>query len=217
MNKENKQIKTVYNGQINSVRHYIIENAKLITFAKLRGQYAKGDIFNVYTDSDTKYGCEWDGISIESSIEKLERELVDNNQMEEFEEEIKLLPILELDINNYGTYNLPPTKKEGGRKAVIIRDVIHNGRVLLKKGTKGAVIPLGNFGLYMLFKDYNNWLQEKRISSYSNFIYESSRPDRTYDFFRTFKKDGKDIVGTWHTHISRLDFQYIDTVQLNIF
>ncbi len=207
------QIKAVFNGQINGVRHYIIENAKFITYAKLRGYYAVGDIFNVYTDSDTKYGCDWDGKSIESSIEKLEKELIDNNLVEKFKEEVKLLPILELDINHYGIYNLPPTKKEGGRKAVIIRDVIYNGRVLLKKGTKGSVIPLSSFGLYMLFKDQNGWLQEKQITSYSNFIYESSRLDRTYDFFHTFKKNGKEIVGTWHTHISRLDFQYVDTVQ----
>lgn len=79
MNKEKSQIKAEFNEQINGVRHYLIKNAKFITFAKLRGRYDKGDIFNVYTEKDTKYGCEWDGISIESSIEKLETELTDNN------------------------------------------------------------------------------------------------------------------------------------------
>ena len=51
---------------------------------------------------------------------------------------MKLLPIL--NVSTYKTYNHPPTRKEGGRMAVITRDVKYKDKVLLKKGTKGAVI-----------------------------------------------------------------------------
>lgn len=80
MCKETLKIEAVYNGSLNGVRYYIIKNAKYISFAKLRGKYEVGDIFNVYTESDTKYGCEWDGKSIESSIEKFETELSETDK-----------------------------------------------------------------------------------------------------------------------------------------
>lgn len=61
MCKKTLKIQAVFNGSHNGVRYYIIKNAKFITFAKLRGAYKKGNIFNIYTESDTKYGCQWDG------------------------------------------------------------------------------------------------------------------------------------------------------------
>lgn len=79
MDKKELKIKAVFDGQINGVRYYNIINAKFIILAKLRGKYEIGDIFNVYTETDRKYGCEWDGESIESSIEKLETALSDLN------------------------------------------------------------------------------------------------------------------------------------------
>ncbi|WP_373156642.1 hypothetical protein [Bacteroides cellulosilyticus] len=128
---------------------------------------------------------------------------------------MKLLPIL--NVSTYKTYNHPPTRKEGGRMAIITRDVKYKDKVLLKKGTKGAVIAFSTFGLYMKFEDYNNWLQEKQITSYSNYLYESSMLSRSYDFFHTFTKNGRTKVGTWHTYISRDDFEFLDTKQLELF
>ncbi|WP_270561525.1 hypothetical protein [Bacteroides cellulosilyticus] len=80
MCKKTFKIQAVFNGSQNGVRHYIIKNAKFITFAKLRGTYKKGEIFNIYTESDTKYGCRWDGQSIESSIAKFEAELTEQTK-----------------------------------------------------------------------------------------------------------------------------------------
>lgn len=121
---------------------------------------------------------------------------------------MKLLPIIE--VNEYGTYNHPPTKKDGGRMAIITRDVMYGNRVLLKKGTQGTVIALNSLSLLFKFKDYNDWLRENSITSYSNYLYERASFNRTYDFFHTFTKNGKTKVGTWHTHISQSDFQYIE-------
>ena len=125
---------------------------------------------------------------------------------------MKQLPLLRINVDNYGMYNHPPTKKEGGRMAIIIRDVVYNNRILLKKGTKGSVIPFGNFGLYMKFKDYTSWLRQKPVKICNDILYESSRLSRTYDFFHTYMKDGKEKVGSWHTYISRLDFEYVDNL-----
>lgn len=73
------EIKVTYEVQIFNVRNYIVENAKVITLAKMRGRYEVGDIFNVYTANDRKFGCEWDGISIATNIEKLEVVLIKDN------------------------------------------------------------------------------------------------------------------------------------------
>lgn len=35
--------------------------------------------------------------------------------------------------------------------------------------------------------------------------------------FYTFTNSGKNKVGTWHTYISRDDFEYLDAKQLNLF
>lgn len=43
------------------------------------GRYEVGEIFNVYTANDRKFGCEWDGISLATSIEKLEAVLIKDN------------------------------------------------------------------------------------------------------------------------------------------
>ncbi len=59
----------------NGVRYYDVHGAKHITLAKMRDEtYEKGDIFNVYTATESKYGCEYDGLSVESSIERFEAE-----------------------------------------------------------------------------------------------------------------------------------------------
>ena len=48
----------------------IREGADIITIAKLRADIQPGDVFNVYTDKERKYGVQYDGISPESSLYK---------------------------------------------------------------------------------------------------------------------------------------------------
>ena len=69
-------MKAVFNEMINSVRYYDIHGARYIALAKFKGGYSKGDFFNVYTETGRKYGCKYDGESIETSIEALEDELL---------------------------------------------------------------------------------------------------------------------------------------------
>lgn len=52
----------------NGVRYYDIEGAGIITSAKVRADIQPGDIFNVYTDKERKYGVTYDGVSLESSL-----------------------------------------------------------------------------------------------------------------------------------------------------
>lgn len=52
----------------NGVRYYDIEGAGIITSAKVRADIQPGDIFNVYTAEERKYGVTYDGVSVESSL-----------------------------------------------------------------------------------------------------------------------------------------------------
>ena len=52
----------------NGVRYYDIEGAGIITGAKVRADIQPGDVFNVYTDKERKYGVTYDGVSVESSL-----------------------------------------------------------------------------------------------------------------------------------------------------
>lgn len=52
----------------NGVRYYDIEGAGIITSAKVRADIQRGDIFNVYTDKERKFGVTYDGVSVESSL-----------------------------------------------------------------------------------------------------------------------------------------------------
>ena len=52
----------------NGVRYYNIEGAGIITSAKVREGIQPGDVFNVYTAEDRKYGVTYDGVSLESSL-----------------------------------------------------------------------------------------------------------------------------------------------------
>ena len=55
-------------GNFNGVRYYNIEGAGIITSAKVREGIQPGDVFNVYTSEDRKYGVTYDGVSLESSL-----------------------------------------------------------------------------------------------------------------------------------------------------
>lgn len=55
-------------GNFNGVRYYNIEGAGIITSAKVREDIQPGDVFNVYTAEDRKYGVTYDGVSLESSL-----------------------------------------------------------------------------------------------------------------------------------------------------
>lgn len=52
----------------NGVRYYNIEGAGIITSAKVRADIQPGDVFNVYTAEERKYGVTYDGVSLESSL-----------------------------------------------------------------------------------------------------------------------------------------------------
>lgn len=69
-------MKAVFKETINSIRYYDIHGARYIALANFKGGYSKGDFFNVYTETGRKYGCKYDGESIETSIEALEDELL---------------------------------------------------------------------------------------------------------------------------------------------
>ncbi len=55
-------------GNFNGVRYYNIEGAGIITSAKVRADIQSGDVFNVYTAEERKYGVTYDGVSVESSL-----------------------------------------------------------------------------------------------------------------------------------------------------
>lgn len=52
----------------NGVHYYDIEGAGNITSAKVRADIQPGDVFNVYTAEERKYGVTYDGVSLESSL-----------------------------------------------------------------------------------------------------------------------------------------------------
>lgn len=55
---------------LNGVCYYDIEGAGVITSAKVRADIQPGDVFNVYTAEERKYGVTYDGVSLESSLNK---------------------------------------------------------------------------------------------------------------------------------------------------
>lgn len=67
-NNSNEDIKVTEMGNFNGVRYYNIEGAGIITSAKVREDIQPGDVFNVYTAEDRKYGVTYDGVSLESSL-----------------------------------------------------------------------------------------------------------------------------------------------------
>ena len=52
----------------NGVHYYDIVGAGNITSAKVRADIQPGDVFNVYTAEERKYGVTYDGVSLESSL-----------------------------------------------------------------------------------------------------------------------------------------------------
>lgn len=74
LEEETKQLEKLGNihlietGNFNGVRYYNIEGAGIITSAKVREGIQPGDVFNVYTAEDRKYGVTYDGVSLESSL-----------------------------------------------------------------------------------------------------------------------------------------------------
>lgn len=61
-------IRATETGNLNGVRYYDIEGAGVITSAKVRADIQPGDVFNVYTDKERKYGVTYDGVSVKSSL-----------------------------------------------------------------------------------------------------------------------------------------------------
>lgn len=55
-------------GSFNGVRYYDVEGAGIITSAKVRADIQPGDVFNVYTAEERKYGVTYDGVSLENSL-----------------------------------------------------------------------------------------------------------------------------------------------------
>lgn len=55
-------------GSFNGVRYYDIEGAGIITSAKMRADIQPGDVFNVYTDKERKFGVTYDGVSLNRSL-----------------------------------------------------------------------------------------------------------------------------------------------------
>lgn len=55
---------------LNGVCYYDIEGAGVITSAKVRADIQPGDVFNVYTAEERKYIVTYDGVSVESSLNK---------------------------------------------------------------------------------------------------------------------------------------------------
>lgn len=54
--------------KFNGVHYYDIDGAGVITKAKVRETLKKGDVFNVYTDDERKYGVTYDGVSLNNSL-----------------------------------------------------------------------------------------------------------------------------------------------------
>lgn len=55
-------------NNLNGVYYFDIEGAGIITSAKVRADIRPGDIFNVYTDEERKYGVTYDGVSLNRSL-----------------------------------------------------------------------------------------------------------------------------------------------------
>lgn len=63
-----ENIHLIETGNFNGVRYYNVEGAGIITSAKVRADIQPGDVFNVYTDKEWKFGVTYDGVSVESSL-----------------------------------------------------------------------------------------------------------------------------------------------------
>lgn len=74
LEEETKQAKKLGNihltetDNFNGVRYYDIEGAGAINSAKVRADIQPGDVFNVYTAEERKYGVTYDGVSVKSSL-----------------------------------------------------------------------------------------------------------------------------------------------------
>lgn len=55
-------------GSFNGVHYYDIEGSGVITSAKVRADIQPGDIFNVYTNKEWKFGVTYDGVSLNRSL-----------------------------------------------------------------------------------------------------------------------------------------------------
>lgn len=121
----------------------------------------------------------------------------------------KLLPLL-LSDGLEPLYNLPPTYKEGAKKVVLVKDIIHyDGRMGYRAGTAGVIIPIRQTNLARLFEEvhmfYEHYHEWKKWGGYYK-----CRTDCTYDFFPFFKdKKGKIRPSQYHTYISFTDFRYL--------
>lgn len=58
-------------NNLNGVYYFVIEGAGIVTSAKARADIQPGDIFNVYTAEERKYGVTYDGVSLESSLKTI--------------------------------------------------------------------------------------------------------------------------------------------------
>lgn len=63
-----ENIHLIETDNFNGVRYYDIEGAGIITSAKVRADIQPGDIFNVYTNEERKYGVTYDGVSLNRSL-----------------------------------------------------------------------------------------------------------------------------------------------------
>lgn len=55
-------------NNLNGVCYFDVEGAGIITSAKVRADIQPGDIFNVYTNEERKYGVTYDGVSLNRSL-----------------------------------------------------------------------------------------------------------------------------------------------------
>lgn len=63
-----ENIRFTETNNFNGVRYFDIEGAGIITSAKVRADIQPGDVFNVYTDKERKYGVTYDGVSLNRSL-----------------------------------------------------------------------------------------------------------------------------------------------------
>lgn len=114
---------------------------------------------------------------------------------------MKLLPMSFGGCGYEREYNLPPTKKDGARKCVLIRNT-----TTYKAGMEGVVIPLSSTSMSFMFQS-NRYFFEK---SYGwNKGLSVARMNNVYDFFPLVVREGKKEISHWHEHISLFDFRYI--------
>lgn len=74
-----EDIEFTQTDELNGLFYYEVEGADIITSAKVRADIQPGDVFNVYTDKERKYGVKYDGISPESSLYKVLPGIIETN------------------------------------------------------------------------------------------------------------------------------------------